>query len=502
LSEPLAGGHPGGPPLARELHQRARRAIRLLLGRQAVLQAVGLIGGVVVARVLGPGPLGVFGIALFVVTLAGFIADAGTRAALIQQADAVTEEQLATCFGLQQLLVTALVALLLLAAPVIASLYGRAPPELAWLIRLLAFDLYLRSWRSLSEIRLERDLRYRELAVSDVVGSVGYQVVAVGLVLAGWGVQSLALAMLVGNAARVPMLYRAAPWPLRFGVPLAAARRLLRRSLPLQAGRVVGLAPGWITPTLVAALIGPEAVGLLSWASTLGRKPLEGLENVVRVSLPHFARLQHDAPEVERVLVRYAVASLLACGLWFAVIAIAGHDLVALVYTERWLPALPALILYAGSAMIASLRTLAATALTGMGHIRFGARVSAAAALVAVGTSIVLVLRIGFLGVPLGQLAGILVATPWLLRGLRPGAPGRVLRGALAGLRPLGLGIAAGGLCQLLLAATPARGFVTAAVVSAAYLAVAWRAGPEWLRAAAREELALPALRPRRPDTP
>jgi O-antigen/teichoic acid export membrane protein len=152
--------------------------------------------------------------------------------------------------------------------------------------------------------------------------------------------------------------------------------------------------------------------------------------------------------------------------------------------------------------MIASVRSLAATALTGVGRIRFGARVSAVAALVAVGTSIVLVLRIGFLGVPLGQLAGILVATPWLLGGLRPGAPGRVLRGALAGLKPLGFGIAAGGLCLLLMAASPARGLVAGAVVSVAYLAIAWRSGPEWLRAAAREELAVPALRLRRPGTP
>jgi len=455
-----------------------------------------------VARILGPGPLGVFGIALFVITLTGFIADLGMRTALIQQADSVTEEQLATCFALQQVVVTLLVALLFLTAPAVASLYYRAPPELSWLIRLLALDLYLRSWRSMSEIRLERELRYRELAVADVAGSTAYQVVAVGLVIAGWGAQSLAFAILTGNVIRIALLFRAAPWPVRLALHLPAVRRLLRRGLALQAGLVASQAPRWITPTLVAGLIGPEAVGLVSWAATLGRKPMDMLENVVRVSLPHFARLQHDAPEVERVLMRYAVASLLACGLWFAVIAMAGHDLVALVYTERWLPAMPALVVYAGSAMIACVRRLAIAALTGVGRIRFAAHVGAVATLISVGSSIVLVLGIGFIGVPLGQLAGMVIATPWLLSGLRAGGPGRVIRAALDGLKPLGAGVVAGGFCLLLPAATPARGLVAAAVISVVYLATAWLAGPEWLRAVAREELAVPALGVRGPGTP
>lgn len=361
MSQPPEDERRNAPP-ARELHQRARRAIRLLLGRQAFLQILGIGGGIVVARILGPEPLGVFGIALFVITVAGIFADLGTRTALIQQRDAVGEEQLATCFALQQGAATLLAALLFLTAPAIASIYPLAPPELAWIIRLLALDLFLRSWRSMSEIRLERELRYRELALADVAGSTGYQVVAVGLVVAGWGAQSLAWAVLAGNVLRIGLLFRAAPWPVRPALHLPAARSLLRRGLPLQAGLVIGQVPAWITPTLVAGLLGPEAVGLLSWASTLGRKPLEPLENVVRVSLPHFARLQHDVAEVERLLLRYALASLLACGLWFAVIAMAGHDLVPLVYTERWLPAIPALILYAGSALLASVRNLAVAA--------------------------------------------------------------------------------------------------------------------------------------------
>jgi teichuronic acid exporter len=488
---------PPGP----SLHQRARHAIRLLVGRQAVLQVLALGVGVIVARILGPAPFGVFGIATFVIALAGLFTDLGARTVLIQQAEPVTEEQLVTCFSLQQAAVTLLVGLLFVTAPAIASLYETAPPELAWMIRLLAFDLYLRSWRSMSEITLERALRYRELAVSDIAGSVAFQTVAVGLVLSGRGVESLVVATLSGNAVRVAMLRRGGTWPVRLSFDGRALRRLLWRGMPLQASRVIGQAPGWVTPTLVASVIGLEAVGLLTWAFALGRKPLELLDNVVRVSLPHVARLQHDVAEVERVLMRYAVASLLACGLWFAVIAIAGRDLVELVYTARWLPAMLALVLYAGAAMIASVHALASTALVGIGRAHVTPRVSAVAAIVAIVTSVILVSRVGFVGVPLGHLAGILVATPWLLQALRPGAPARVLRGVLGGIVPLGVAMAAGALMLRLLLEAPGsvRGIAVATVICGVYLAAAWRVGPAWLRAAVREELALPTFRSRRP---
>jgi O-antigen/teichoic acid export membrane protein len=473
-----------------DVHQRARHAIRLLLGREAVLQLFAVTGGIVVARILGPGPLGVFGVAFFIVTAVGLVADLGMRTALIRQSAPLTDRQLTTCFTLQQALVTVLVALLFLTAPALTALYHRAPPELTWIIRLLAFDLYLRSWRSMSEIRLERELRYRELALSDVVGSTAYQLVAIGLVLAGRGAESLVVAMLTGNVLRTALLYRASAWPVRLAVEPAAARELVRVGVALQTSRIASLAPGWVAPALVGTLIGPAAVGFLALASTIGRKPLEILENVVRVSLPHFARIQHDVAELVHTLARYAVASMLVCGLWFCVLVVAGRDLVALVYTEQWLPAMPALLIYAASGMVASVRWLASAALVGIGRVRFNTTVSVVAAVVAIGTSALLVLWVGIVGVPLGQLAGIALATPWLLRGLGPGTQRRVLRGMVTLLSPMTAALAAGGLVLLAPLESTPRALVAAAAVSVAYAVVAWRAGPEWLRSAVREAMA------------
>jgi teichuronic acid exporter len=474
-----------------DLHERARRGIRLLLLRQLALLLLNLVGGVVVARRLGPEGFGVFGIVAFVVAVPGMIAELGMKTALIRRPEALTDLALVTSFTLRQIVVTLLVALLFVSAPAIATLYPRVPPDFAWLLRLLALDLYLRSWRATGEVRLERALRFQPLAVSDVVGTVGYQVVSIGLILAGWGIAGLVWGVLVGNALRVLLLYHASGWPIRFALDPAATRELLRVGGAVQASEILSLAPAWVTPTLVAGLIGPAAVGFLNWASWNGRKPLEVLENVLRVSIPHFSRLRDDAAEVERILERYLVASLLVCGLWLAVLCVAGRDLVTLVYTERWLPAVPALLLYAAAALLAAIRWIATSALVGLGRIRFIARLTSVTAVIAVVASIILVLRVGALGVPLGQMAALAVAAPWFLSGLRPSAPARLLGHTPWVLVPIVVAIAVGsGVAQAPMASA-ARGLLTAGVMTLVYGVVVWWAGPEWLRTGVREELAI-----------
>jgi hypothetical protein len=116
--------------------------------------------------------------------------------------------------------------------------------------------------------------------------------------------------------------------------------------------------------------------------------------------------------------------------------------------------------------------------------------VSIAAAVATIGASIVLVLRLGPIGVPLGQLAGASVVLPFLVAGLGAGGTRRVVAAAATALAPMTAALLVG----LVAARAPldpgARGLVTAGVSTLVYVATAWWAGPRWLRDAARDELA------------
>jgi hypothetical protein len=116
------------------------------------------------------------------------------------------------------------------------------------------------------------------------------------------------------------------------------------------------------------------------------------------------------------------------------------------------------------------------------------ARVSVAAALVTILASVGLVLRLGFIGVPLGQLVGAAVVLPLLMAGLGAGVMRRVLVSASVVVLPMIAAISVGLATNAATVGPTLGGLVTAAVMTVVYVATAWWAGPGWLRAAAREE--------------
>jgi len=426
------------------------RGIKLLLGRQLILQVVTSVAGVILARLLAPAEFGVFIIATFVVQLFALIGDCGLAPTLIQRRQEPNDLDLRVAFTLQQALTTVIVVALVAGAPFLTRLYPHSPDGMLWLIRALAFTLYLTAWRSMGTLQLERGLRYGPLAWIEVVEAISYQLVAVSLAAAGFGIWALVWATLLRGVLGTVLAYLVAPWPLRPAFDRQRARLILGSGLRFQAQTVLNQCAGWVTPVLAGGVGGPQAVGLLGWAASNGRKPLLLVDNVMRVAFPHISRLQHDTPEVERILRRYLTYLLLAAGLWLAAVLVAAPPLVRLIYTEKWEPGLPALALYSLALVPDVFSWTLSMALNGLGRIGYVTTVTGARNLLFIATTIPLLLRFGYNGVPAAYLLAGLVSIPLYVSGYGRGAARRLLLPLAWILAPLCAGVAAGMLTGLL----------------------------------------------------
>ena len=471
------------------VNRQAKKGIRVLLVREGFLLVLTFAGGIVLARVLDPADFGLFGITTFLVKLLAQFSDCGLAPSLIQRNETPSDRDLQVGFTLQQILVTLVVVALWFAAPWLAGFYPKAPDGLIWLVRVLAFNLYLGTWRSISVLQLERRLHYKPLAVVSVVETVSYQVVAVGMAVLGFGVWSLIAAVLLQGVLGTVLIYSAAPWRIRFAFDRTIAATMLRFGLPYQLQSTLGNMKGWVAPTLVASLIGPDALGFLTWGSSNGRKPMRLFQNVIRVSFPHFARLQGDQDEVERLLSKYQVYFLTVAGWWFSVLAIAGYDLTHWIYTEKWLPAVPVLILSGVLLGLNAVSWSTKSALNGLGRVHLTMRVTLVATVLSNVLGAILIFVIGFIGVPVGLVIALLVTLPWLYRGLRPGALHRVLRPTAWIILPVVASMAVGFGAQMLPVSLAVRALSTAGVVTLAYLGIAWLAAPAWLKQSALTKL-------------
>jgi O-antigen/teichoic acid export membrane protein len=192
--------------------------------------------------------------------------------------------------------------------------------------------------------------------------------------------------------------------------------------------------------------------------------------------------LQHDAREVAETLSRYLTGFILASALWLVVLAVAGADIVRWIYTDRWLPAVPAMILFAAVGVLASTRLIVTTALAGIGRTALIGRVAIGSAVATIVASVVFVRAFGEIGVPLGQLAGAAAALPFLVAGLGSGAGALVLRAVRIAVVPVAVAVVSGLATVSLPLAPPARGVLASLVMVVSFVTAMWLTGPRWLR--------------------
>lgn len=474
---------------AQELDRLARRGIAALTVRQVLVQALTFAGGIVLARVLTPTQFGIFGIAAFLVNAAGMVGDFGLAPSFIQRKQDLTEYDLQVGFTLQQALVTVTTLAVWLAAPILIRPFAGVPGETVWLVRAIVFSLFLASWRTMSVLQLERELQYGRLAWVEGIEAVTYQGFAVALVLLGAGVWSLVWATLARGVLGTCLVFALRPWRIRLAFDASVARRLLRFALPFQFGVFANSLFGWVTPVLVGTLIGPGAVGLITWASSNGRKPLALAENAARVSFSHFSRLQEDPELIQRTLVRYLTYLLVPSLVWATLLWTAGYPLVEWVYTAKWLPAVPALMVYAFALNLNVVDWLLLMTLNGTGLVGRAAKAQFARMLVAWLASFVLVKLFGMIGVPIAQVVATIVMIALMLPGLGRRAFSQTLLPLAWLITPAVVATGAGQATRRLTSAPAESAIVTGLVTMAAFIVTLWCVSPGWFKGAMRARI-------------
>jgi O-antigen/teichoic acid export membrane protein len=478
-----------------EYHARAKTGIKLLLGRQVWTQVITFLAGIVIARTLNPAEVGLYIVSLSLVAIFGMFADFGLAPSFIQRKAELTDLDLQVGFTLQQILTSLLVVVLLLVGGAVAQLIYPDLPEVIWLLRVLSFNLYLTSWRSMSALQLERHLKYDRLANIEVVETLAYHGTTVILALCGMGVWSFIIGVLVQGCLGAVLMYLASPWPIRFRLDWQVSWQLLRYGIPFQFQSLMNSFGSWVTTIVVGRFVGASAIGYLTWASSNGRKPLLLTGSVMRVAFPHFSRIQDNLPEVERIVVRYLSGMLLIAGLWFTGIAVTCPGAVELVYTAKWVPAVPALIMYSGGLALDMMSWIVGVTLNSVGRIKFStAMVTTRMALNLILTLLfIYLMRHGeaYNGVAIAYLVSSALVVPLMLRGLGRGVMTRILRQLAWIAVPVSLGVAGG------LAASWATRFLplvvqvaSAGLVATALFALAaWFAAPAWARGMVQQRL-------------
>lgn len=290
------------------------------------------------AHVLAPRDFGLMATVAVGLDLGLHVARWG-QSELIQQDRYDTEEH-RTQGLLTSLAVSALFAgLFLVIAQPLALHYGT--PELAVMFYLCAPIFVLSAPRSIAEAMLRRMFRFRLIAVRNNVTTVVGALVAILLVMRGYGPLALAIQRLVQTILSTVWIWVAVAWRPRLA-RLRYAPDLFGEGARLMAGTVLPLLVPRTIDFLVGFLLGPAQLGLMRIALRVNDFVAQTvIIPLVGVASAEMGGLSRNREELRRAYLRLTQASAgLMCPALIG-LALVAPEAVPLLFGPQWHDSVP-----------------------------------------------------------------------------------------------------------------------------------------------------------------
>lgn len=405
-------------------------------------QAIALVAFILLSRLLEPSAFGVLALANVYLLVVLLFVEQGVSQAIVQRNE-ISPDHLNVAFSLTMAIAVVLMVVTVAVAGLVASLFHE--PLLAPVLRWLSPTLLFSGLRATQTAILQRQFRFRELAVRSTVAESLGGAVGIAMALAGMGVWSLVGQAVARGLAGVIVLWRVSDWRphLKFGV--RPVREIARFGLPVLGDRLVWLVQGKADDLVIGLALGATALGYYSVGYRMLTYVTMLLSGTIQaVALPVLSVLQKDLGRFRSTFL--TMLHYLALGAFpvFVGIAYVSPDVVPILFGPQWSPSVPVMqvLALAGAAKILPLAT--ASALVARGHPGLQLRLNLVTTLLAVAGFVVVVGR-GIVAVASIHLVIALLVIPLhagLLRSvfdIRVGAYFKAIRTAALGVILMGV---------------------------------------------------------------
>ena len=298
-------------------------------------QVLAFVAQIVLARLLVPKDYGVVAIVMSIGSFAVVFSTVGISTALVQRKELpkdVVDAAAVITGGLAILLG----GTIFVSSRVISSFYKL--PEMTFLIRLVALDVFLKVMGSLYDSLMLRDLRYRALSIRTFASLVIQSGTSIALAACGYGAKSLVFGYLLGSASFLILSVIATRYvPCSLG-DFSAVRDVFRFGFWILLGRMANQAAVSFDQMLIAKVLNPATLGLINVSKSLtGLVPgtIAGISG--RVTFPVFSRWQDDIRRIESAYWRCLRLNVLLVFPICSLMGLFSYQFLALIYGTKWL---------------------------------------------------------------------------------------------------------------------------------------------------------------------
>ncbi|KKQ96918.1 MAG: Membrane protein involved in the export of O-antigen and teichoic acid [Candidatus Woesebacteria bacterium GW2011_GWA1_39_12] len=351
------------------LTRKSLKAGAWLTAYRGFARLSGLIKAVVVARLLTPSQIGVFGFASLALNLFETFSETGIESALIQK-KSVSPSLLTAGWLLGLLRSLALSLLLIFIAPFVAAFFDN--PDLTFYIRLISLTPILRNLRNPQLILLKKKLAFAQESLMRGLGAAVEIVIAITLTLMWRNVLALVVSIVAAAAAETISSYLLIARPRLARPNFSQIKGLLNFGKWVWSGSTLSFIVNQGDDIVVGKLLGPAALGFYQYAYKIASLPTTEITGTIsQVVFPAFANIQSDSARLGRAVKKSIVANTIITLPISLFTLIFAHPLTLLLYGPTWLPLVPSLRILAIFGIFRALYTILCPLAVGIGKPQY-----------------------------------------------------------------------------------------------------------------------------------
>lgn len=329
-------------------------------------QGVSFIVSLVLARLLTPNDYGIVALMSVFISILGVFIDSGFSSALIQKKDA-DDLDFSSIFYFNLVSCSLLYLILFFAAPLISAFYGR--PEMTAMVRVLGITFLISGVKSVQTAYVSKNMMFKRFFFSTLGGTIGAAFVGIGMAMMGFGAWAIIAQSLFNNAVDTLILWLTVRWRPKKQFSLARLKQLFSFGWKLLASGLLDTVYNNLRTLIIGKVYTSEDLAFYNKGQHLPDLIITNVNSSIdSVLLPTLSAAQDDPEAVKSMTRRSMQTSTYIMAPFMMGMAACAVPLIRLLYTEKWLPCVPYLVIFCVTSMFYPVHTANLNAIKALGR--------------------------------------------------------------------------------------------------------------------------------------
>lgn len=305
-------------------------------GERIMVQGLGLVVQIVLARLLMPEDFACLAIIAAIVNYLGLFVQSGLSVAVVQKKE-LTDIDVSTLTTISLIAALVMYVAIFFAAPLINDYYKVG--ELVWPIRVMGLSLFLFAFNSIQTGLLQRKMMFRTIFFRSMLATPLSGIIGITMAYMGFGIWAL-IAFSISNILSIVILMNLIPeLRLKLGFSLQSAKELYSFSIKILGTSLVSAGGDTVRTLTIGKYFNANQLAYfdrgLSYSGLVTQVVNTSLSSVL---LPVLSRSRNDSENLKNLARRSVGMSTFLMVPILVIVATLSEPLVLIVLSEKWLP--------------------------------------------------------------------------------------------------------------------------------------------------------------------